>query len=474
MREPHPEAIAYVVRASLTSARDPAALQTAKLRLLDYVGALAGGFGNETSHTFSGLLECIGGSEEATFAPTALRTSMIQAAGGNAAVAHSCETDDVHLDTTGYHPGTTLIPAVLAVGEARSVHGADLLKAIVVGYEVGGRIGASITPSHRLRGFHATGTIGALGAAAAAATAMGLSETQIISAVGLATSMAAGTFAVLSGGAQAKHLHAYHAATSGVLAAMLSAEGMCGSSRALETAGGFFDAFSDSRNLDRLFSGAALGHEIDQVMVKPFPCCAHAFGAVDLAVELSSQLDIDAITAIDIKTYQAAAVLGDKAPASAAEAKLSLSYCVAAALEDGVLSGVHFEPERIAHIVGRGLLDRVHLSEDAEANAAFPGERLTRLTVYTRDGSLERSVRQPPGSRGRAMSRADVVAKFHAAAEPVFGPAANEIEAIIVAFDTCPDGAGHLGRSMMPSDNPAAVQRTPATGQSNGCDQRTF
>lgn len=463
---------AYVARAGLAAGDSARAREVAKLRLLDYVGSLAAGFDGDTSRIFAEFLGQIGGREHATFAPTGFRTSSPNAAAGNAAVAHSCETDDVHIGTTGYHPGATLIPAVLAVGEAGMVHGDHLLRAIVAGYEVGGRIGACITPSHRNRGFHATGTIGVLGAAAGAAVALRLPEDQLISAIGLATSMSAGTFAVLAGGAQGKHLHAAHAAMSGVVSALLSANGMKGSSRALEAEGGFFAAFSDDHTVARLLNGPDDGHEIDQVMVKPYPCCAHAFGAVEFAVDLARRVELHDIASVTIRTYSAAAVLDDKAPTSPDSAKLSIPYCVAAALKSGSLSSRNFTRDSIADVLASGLVERINVIDDPEATAAFPEDRLVDLTLLTRSGrSFERSAKTPPGFPGRAVARADIIAKFRAAAAPVFGAAAEEIEACILAFDTCPNGAGHLGRIMMPSARPVAAQRA-FNWQKNDREQR--
>lgn len=449
-----------LVELGLSQAGDERVRGIAKLRLLDYAGALADGVESRTADIFLGMLELVGGNAQATYFARNARTSILNAAAGNAAVGHAAETDDVHKDTTGYHPGVTIIPAVLSTAEYFGTSGEDILRAIVLGYEISGRIGAAITPSHRARGFHATGTIGTLGAAAGAAYAAGLDRAGIVSALGLATSMAGGTFGVLAGGAQGKHLHAAHAAMAGAYGALLSREGMGGAAGALEASGGFLEAYSDATNSVRLLAQSQRA-EIERVLVKPLPCCAHAYGAIEAAIKLAGKAKAGEVAAIEVETYSAAAILSHVRPESAEEAKLSVPFCLAAALTDGELTSGNFTDAGRERVLASGLAERIRLIDSPASNALYPGQRHTRVTLVLVDGRRlveeSRIVRDAPDPRPLGEV---VRAKFHAAAQPVYGAASAEIEALIMALDTTPEAATRLGIKLVP----AMAQRNGAAG----------
>jgi 2-methylcitrate dehydratase PrpD len=99
----------------------------------------------------------------------------------NGAASHSVEFDDIYRDA-GYHPGSPVISAALATAQSHGASGDTFLRGVIVGYEVSTRIGEAVMPSH-YRYWHTTGTVGAFGAAAAAATVLGASREQFMHAV---------------------------------------------------------------------------------------------------------------------------------------------------------------------------------------------------------------------------------------------------------------------------------------------------
>src|SRR5216684_2897781 len=108
---------------------------------------------------------------------------------GDAALAngtgiHGFELDDAHVSSS-LHPGAVTVPASLAVAEAVGASGADVLVALAAGYEVGLRVGICAGVSHSTSGYHVTGTVGTLGAAAAAARLLKLSPQQAAHALGI-------------------------------------------------------------------------------------------------------------------------------------------------------------------------------------------------------------------------------------------------------------------------------------------------
>ena len=132
-----------------------------------------------------------GGNPQATVIGGGMRTSVQQAALINGAASHALDFDDVQMTMSG-HPSVPVIPALLALAEHRGASGADFIAAFVAGFEVECRVGALVMPGHYSTGFHATGSLGTFGAAAACAHLMGLSEEQWLHALGIAGALAAG------------------------------------------------------------------------------------------------------------------------------------------------------------------------------------------------------------------------------------------------------------------------------------------
>ncbi|MEP7215480.1 MAG: MmgE/PrpD family protein, partial [Anaerolineaceae bacterium] len=126
-----------------------------------------------------------GGNAQATIIGGGLRTSVQQAALINGAASHALDFDDVQMTMSG-HPSVPVLPALLALAEYRGASGADLIAAFVAGFEMECRVGALVMPGHYSTGFHATGTLGTFGAAAACAHLMGLNEEQWLNALGIA------------------------------------------------------------------------------------------------------------------------------------------------------------------------------------------------------------------------------------------------------------------------------------------------
>lgn len=428
-----------------------------RLAVLDLLGALVAGAGTATARSVAEATIALTGDGRATTASGHTGVSTLAAAATNAAAAHALELDDVHADVTGWHPAASMVPALMAVGQVEDLHGRDVLDGIVAGYEVGGRIGAAMTPHHRRRGFHATGTVGALATAAAVARARRLDASDTASALGLASSMAGGTFGVLAGAVEAKHLHAAHAAVAGIWAVQLVVAGLPGPHGALEAPEGFFTAYAGGE-WDAARACRARGHpwEIERQMVKPHACCAHVFGAIDAAVALRDRLPApaDRAEAIEVDTYDAAAVLDDSAPVSATAAKFSLPFCVALTLVDGLphdhLSPADFDAAWERPDV-RELARRVAVRRDDESDAAFPAQRTTTVRVRTADGEVvTHRVDQPRGMPRNPVSSEQLRAKFTGLARPVLGEGAAHVARLVDDISHTPHWSSEISAALTP------------------------
>lgn len=221
------------------------------------------------------------------------------AAFANGTLFHARVQDDAH---PAGHVGVVVIPAALAMAEAKGISGTELLAAVVAGYETALRIGRDHTADLSGRGFRTTPAYGVFGAAAAVARVLRLDATRTTHALALAANMAGGLREFAEAGSEDFAFQAGSAAMNGILAAELAAGGATGATSALEGAGGFFRAFGE-KNRDyaaRISEGLGRDFEIMAVTYKPYPICQFHRGIVrgclalraSVAGELPGSLEI--------------------------------------------------------------------------------------------------------------------------------------------------------------------------------------
>lgn len=343
----------------------------------------------------------------------------------NGSAAHTAEVDDIFRDAI-YHPGAPTIAAALAVAQARGRSGAALLRAVIVGYEISTRIGATMGRAH-YRYWHNTGTIGCFGAAAAAAELLDLDETRFAHALATAATFAAALQQAFRSDSMSKPLHSGRAAEAGVTAALAAAEGVTGALDVMEGPVGFGHAMGDGPDWSGCMATLGTVFHIGSMTIKNHACCGHTFAAIDGALALRSRMGIGAqdIEAIDVGTYgEALHVAGNPQPQTAAEARFSLPFVVATALLHGSVRLAAFTPERLADGATRELMARVRVTIDPELDAAFPGQRAARVTFRTRDGRAETFL-QPTrkGDPDAPLTDGELDDKFLELATPVCGGA---------------------------------------------------
>ena len=342
----------------------------------------------------------------------------------NGSISHAVEFDDIFRDAI-YHPGCPTIAAALAIAEDRGCSGADLLKAITVGYEISTRIGAAVQPSH-YRFFHTTGTVGCFGSAAATAALLAGGDADVMRhSLATAASFAAGLQQAFRSDAMTKALHAGHAAWVGVTAGTGAASGITGALDILEGAAGFGAALADKPNWEMATEGLGSRYNIQAITQKNHGCCGHTFAAIDAMLDIRARRPIAAeqVEAIRVDTYQTALdVTGNFEPRTAFEAKFSLPYVVSHALLHGAVRLNAFEPARLADADIRSLMARTQLQADPELSAGFPVMRAARVTVALRDGTvLEQFAPCRKGDPEAPLTDSDLTDKFIELASPVIG-----------------------------------------------------
>ncbi len=388
-------------------------VEFAKLCVLDWLGSAFAGIQKPAIQMIAELVGELGGHGQSTLICGG-RSSVVNAALLNGAASHIVELDDIHKASI-IHAGTVVIPAALAVAEWKQCSGSELIAAIVAGYEVCYRIGEAVTPSHYYY-WHNTATCGTFGAAAAACKLLGLSEAQIVHALGSAGTQAAGLWEFIADGAMSKHLHPGKAAMNGILSALLAEKGFTGASKILEGERGFFKAMAKEYDETRITAGLGERYKITENSFKVHASCRHTHHAIDLVLELLRDFDLDPqeIERIHVKTYQVALHITDNPqPDSVYAAKFSLQFCTALAFVKGRAGLAEFSEDSLWDPAVRDLMKRIEVSVSPDIDAAYPHKWAATLEVVKTDGdTLTRHADYPRGDVENPVTRQELIEKF--------------------------------------------------------------
>ena len=277
------------------------------------------------------------GAGGAVVAGTPHRLAAPWAALVNGTAAHALDYDDV-LEISNAHVSAVLVPALLALGEERGADGAACVDAFIVGVEVMARLGKALNMTHYFKGWHTTSTLGAPAAAAACARLLRLDAAKATAALSLATSFASG--AKRQFGTMTKPLHAGLAAKNGIMAAVLAESGVSAATDAYEGERGFVALFAGVP-CERLEAAVAdfdgpPAIERHGLWQKFYPCCASAHRPLDALLALYGDGGVtpQAVAEIDALLPEIAVQnLPYDAPADAMQARFSLHYLLASALD---------------------------------------------------------------------------------------------------------------------------------------------
>lgn len=294
--------------------------------------------------------------------------SVLMAALHNGCLGNVLEMDDVDKRAV-LHAAPTVIPAALAMAEYVSATTEEVLNAIVIGYEATIRIGRAVGPGHYAF-WHNTATCGTFGAAAAACHL--LTGSDMVSAMGLAGTQAAGLWQTRhEPDSMAKQLHAGHAAHAGVLAAILSAQGFQGPRMILDGEQGFFAAMCPGADPENVLTDEGAGWHIHETSLKPYPACRHTHAAIDAALMArTSHASIDGI--IEVETYADALKFCNRPnPHTTIEAKFSLQHSVAVTLIKGTASLADFDINNTSTRITE-LRDRIAVKATKAFTNAYP------------------------------------------------------------------------------------------------------
>jgi 2-methylcitrate dehydratase PrpD len=306
------------------------------------------------------------------------------AAFANSVLMHARAQDDTHF-AAKCHAGSAVIPAALAVAQRLGRTGAEAVVAMVTGYETATSIGEVFAARATAAGFRASAVFGPLGAAAAAASLLGLDATASANAIAIATSFSGGLNQTWIDGSTEWRWELGMASRNGILAARLAAEGAHGAQHAFEGAAGFARAFADDEGWQA--DGLELGHRwrVMDVIYKPYPVCNITQSAVAVAAGIARENDLQLSDVESVvchlnpadRSYPGTLNTGPFVDVGAS--LMSAQFCVAMALR-----------HRTATLAGLAELHDPELSAVIQRIEVLPDEGLpvlsARIELTTTDG----------------------------------------------------------------------------------------
>jgi len=427
----------------------PVAIERVKHFFIDYIGIALHASTLDSSQPARRLLATRSIPGGATILGRPDLVSAPWAAFANGMAAHSMELDDTYLPGSIHNESFVFSPS-LALAEERGIDGKRFIAAVVAGFEVACRVAAALQPAAtNTRGFHPTGTTGALGAAAAAGTLLGLDAHQLSVALGVACSQAGGLLEFVTNGAWTKRFHGGWASHAGIIAAELAQHGMTAPRTAIEGKFGYLHAYSGSGVPELLVTGRDEGLAIIQTALKYYPCNYYIQAVNEAVLQLAArgELRLEAVRGIVVHTVQAAVALvcepveQKRRPRVMIDAQFSVPFNVALGLVAKRVSFTDFTPQNFAAPEIRRLMDLTTCCVDPALDAQYPAAWPARVEIALADGrTLSASVRHAKGDPRNPLSEDEVIAKHRSVVAGIVDEQTDDaILDFILRLETKPD-----------------------------------
>lgn len=439
------EELASLVHRTEFAALPAATIRKARLHLLDTIGVGIAGAGSDETGKASSIVRGSIGAAQVWGRPD--RVSARDASFLNGISAHAYELDDCGGCD---HSGAVVVPAALALlpTPQTAISGRELILSVAMGYEVGRRVleACGGYEVHNGLGWHSTGTCGVFGAATSAALVLKLGERKLASAMGIACSLASGTWGFIHDGSQTKKLHSGRAAEGGVMAALLAEAAFSGPRHVLqpETWGSYLTAFGrDKGDPEALVADYGKRWRIDRCSIKPYATCRGTHSAIDAVDVLLSRhaLPLESIASVEARmsTFQAGMCGGSRVN-TRAQAQMSLPYAVAAKLSFGKVFLDELEEEAFRDRTVVAWLERTTvLTDPSMADEAEP-----EITFVTTSGQrFSTVVDDPLGSPAAPLPEDRLIEKFRNLAERRLDrPRVQQLVDYVLDIDAQPDVRG--------------------------------
>lgn len=399
--------------------QDQRAVEMARNGLLDVAAAALAAKEDEGIQKLMALVEQEGGAAQIPVIGQWKKVSHQAAAMLNGYLIHALDYDDVHSDVRG-HPSAVIIPALLSQLTDSKGYGERFLAAYITGVEVMARLGEAIGKAHYERGWHNTGTLGAIAAVCAIGYLKQVSQEELTKAIGFAGAQSAGMRKQF--GYDMKPLQAGLAAKTAVWSMDLASSGFGGSESVLDGALGFFSLYGDRERAEsRLLEGYGTTWRIVSpgLWFKVYPFCSAAHHAADAILALMKERTFlpEQVKQVDVLFPPGGdAALIERTPLTGEEGRFSVEYVIALAVFGQTLTLDAFTKKTIPSDM-RTWMKRVSREYDQTTEPhpdAVPKGRFTIVKLTLSDGTtISKRVDLPQGAPGHALSREDIMQKLN-------------------------------------------------------------
>jgi 2-methylcitrate dehydratase PrpD len=412
------------------------AIHAARRGVLDWMGCTLAACRDPKIDMVLSVLRAASSSQHASVLGRGLKLGMLEAPLVNGQMGHLLDFDDTHMGGVVLHTSSPVLPALLALAEARGATGRNLMASYAAGFEAGVRVGRS-APAHHDGGWHLTGTLGTIAASIAAARLIGLDAQRMTYAMGIAATQAAGM--QQNRGTMAKSFHAGRAASNGLLAALLAEQGFDSSDEIIEGRRGFCRIYSAVARPELALENLGRRWEIESNGHKPYACGVVLHPAIDAMIALSRT---SGIAAVEIERVElrvnplAVRITGIAEPETGLQSKFSLAHSAAVAFLDRDAGIAQYSDQRATAPEVMAMRRKVSIAVD---DALRKDEAHAALVAAT-GKRFESHIDHATGTVDNPMPDAAIEAKFLANACPAIGAErAERLAGEIRRLDTLQD-----------------------------------
>ncbi len=395
-----------------------------KDQVLDFFAVALGGSVEAGVPEMRDLVLEWGGSAQSTILWYGDKVPAPHAAQVNATMAHALDFDDVHEDAI-MHPGVVTIPTALAMAEyIGGIDGREFITAVAVGTDFICRLGLATRPGESIHkyGWHLTTLFGYLTAAGVAARILGLDETGITNAIGIAYHQCSGNGQCVRDGALTKRMGPGMAVRGGIASALMAKRGISGARKCLEGEAGLYRVYhGGAYSRERLLADLGVRYEGVNVSIKPYPCCRGVHPAIDAALTLVRRHGIQPGDVRRIVIYCGEATYGllgvpldvKARPRNFVDAQFSLAWGVATAVARRRASLEDFGPKAVNSPDILAVAACIEVENDPALDRGDQGMEPARVEIALKDGrSFSEQVDLPTGTPGQPLSRSAIQLKF--------------------------------------------------------------
>jgi 2-methylcitrate dehydratase PrpD len=403
--------------------------------LIDYLGVTLAG-ASMLGKKSDKMLSILKSKGDATAIGVKKKISLQSAILLNGLSSHVAELDDGIIESS-VHPGAPLLSALLPIAEIEDVSFENFLRGVLVGYEAISRLANTIQPSHKLKGYHASSTCGAIGTSVGISAMLNLSKQEMKDTFSAAVVSASGSLKAIEDDSQLKPLNIANASLNAYISSVMGRSGFKGPIDVLSGKRGFLNLMSNEYDTDKLFSEKLEFEAIHKVYVKPYAACRYCHPAIDAALFLRDQIkDVKNIKNVQVKTYELAVFNHDHVYIdNISSAKMSIPYSVSVSMVKGSADIEVFSNENIFDDTIVELTKKISVTSSEEYTKNFPRKSQALLEVTTYDGAeFSKKIDYPLGEPENSLSYDQVISKFSSLAK-YSGKSEIEISDILKNLD---------------------------------------